>query len=183
MPITTTQRAALRKNIVAKAVSHIGDHEIGTSNTGPEVNLFQQYVGLGSQGGYSWCMAFAVYIVGKTAEGMGLKLSDTNLTRTGSCQAQADHVKPIGRLILSADVLAGNAAVSPGDLMLQYEGGAYHHTGIVETPPSQHAPMFGTIEGNSNTSGSANGTEVVRQHRDARQSVEGHPRYAFVRTC
>jgi hypothetical protein len=177
LPLTTKDR--LRQNILAKAISHLGEREVGTTNSGPEVNQFLAYVGLDP--GYSWCMAFAVYIAGRTAEQMGLRLADTNLVKTASCSAQASHARTVGALIAAADVLAGKAVVQKGDLMLMWEGGDYHHTGIVEVPPSQNAPIFGTIEGNTNDTGAREGTSVLRQRRDAREQVDGRAKYGFVR--
>jgi hypothetical protein len=182
MALTQETKDRLRLNALAKAISHLGDREIGTSNANPKkysVDDFLAYVGLAP--GYSWCMAFAVYIVGRTAEQMGLRLADTNLIKTASCSAQASHARTVGALIAAADVLAGKAVAQKGDLMLMWEGGDYHHTGIVEVAPSQNAPIFGTIEGNTNDTGAREGTSVLRQRRDAREQAEGHPKYAFVR--
>jgi hypothetical protein len=182
--LNSAQEDALRTNSVLKAVSHIGDREIGTTNANPKeysVNDFLAYVGLDP--GNSWCMAFACYVIGRTAEQMGLRLADTNLVKTGSCSVQASHARSLGVLISAVDVLAGKAVVKKGDLMVMREGNDFHHTGIVEVAPSQNAPIFGTIEGNTNDTGAREGTSVLRQRRDARDQVGGLPKYAFIRVA
>lgn len=169
--LTHDQKASLRANIVLKAIAHIGNREIGTTNEGPEVNQYLAYVNLPP--GLSWCMSFDCYIVGRTAEGMGLSFSDTTLIKTGSCSAQAAHAMAHGSLILDGNI-------SPGDLVVVYEGGDYHHTGIVVIAPDANG-VFHTVEGNSNETGAREGTEVCRQTRNANDQNEGRAKYAFLR--
>lgn len=46
--------------------------EIGTSNTGFFVNIFQKYAGLGIKGGYSWCLALMQYVIAIVCEKCGI---------------------------------------------------------------------------------------------------------------
>ena len=178
MQLTPEQNHAARLAIVAKAQSHLGEREIGFTNTGPEVNQFLAYVNVAP--GASWCMAFACFCVGRTLEGMGLCLEDSGLVKTGYCPTQADHAREEGALVTGADA-AG--VVRPGDLMLEWEASlsGYHHTGVVTDAPGEDG-AFQTVEGNSNESGAREGYEVCRQHRYATDAAsDGHPKYAFIR--
>lgn len=63
--------ATIAENIVAKALSHVGEKEDPPgSNSGPEVDKYLAYVGF--EPGNPWCAAFACYVVGMTLEQMGL---------------------------------------------------------------------------------------------------------------
>ena len=67
------------KNIVSKAISHIGEREqpLG-SNSGPEVNRYLEYAGVDTNlpaADKSWCASFASYIIGMTLLQMALQAS------------------------------------------------------------------------------------------------------------
>jgi hypothetical protein len=177
--MTDEQKAALRALIVAKAEYHLGEREIGFTNTGPQVDQFLGYVGLDP--GYAWCMAFACYVVGNSATESGFDISDTTLIKTASCSVQANHARDLGVLVGSMDVMSGATVINAGDVMLVWEGGDYHHSGIVELPPTAASGwMFSTIEGNTNQDGGSEGYEVARQRRNATAAADGHSLYAFI---
>ena len=178
MPLSPEQNHALRAEIIVKAESRIGIREIGDTNSGPEVDHYLAFVGLGP--GYAWCMAFACETTGDSAEAVGLNFEDTNLIKTGSCAAQADHARALGALI-PGNLAAGQ--VRPGDVMVVWEGGNYHHSGPVVAEPDADG-VFQSVEGNTNDNGGREGTTVLRHTRNCKDSAEdGHCKYAFVRLC
>jgi len=94
-------------NIVAKAVSHYGEREIGATNTGPQVDTYLAYVGLAP--GNPWCAAFASYTVGQTCKEMG---APSTFPRTGS----SSQIYLWGRsnARLTEDPLPGDIALEKG---------------------------------------------------------------------
>lgn len=171
-----------RSSVVSAARGYLGQHEDAAhTNHGPFVARCLAYVGLAE--GYAWCSAFACLCVGEAAQHCGLSFTNSRLIKTASVQQQVDHARTLGTALDASLVLSGKVTVCPGDLMCEYEDSLnrYAHTGIVETSPSPATPLFTTIEGNSNTDGSREGYEVVRQHRKVSDLTPGgHNKYCFI---
>lgn len=182
--LTAQQQHTLRANTIAKAVSHIGDREIGYTNTGPEVDRFLADVGLPP--GNSWCEAFGCFCVNHAALEMGILFADTALVKTGLVQAQVNHAVQHGTYVSAHDVTSGLTSLRPGDMMCEWEPALhrYAHTGLLEVVPSVTGNAFVSIEGNTDLNGSRQGFEVARQHRNAADHAsDGRPKYCFVRMC
>jgi hypothetical protein len=133
---------------LAEAHARIGveEHPRG-SNAGPEVNEYLASVGLGP--GQFWCMAFVYFCVDRAAKKLGLP---NPLTPTGSCRTQQRHAAAAGQFLTRNP--------RRNDIFLCIGGDTgYYHTGFVAGDPANG--RFPTIEGNSNTTGSANGYEVA----------------------
>jgi hypothetical protein len=121
--------------------------EEGGSNTGQAVNAILARVGL--QPGAPWCAAFIAYV------GWLLFRETWPLPMTGGCTALADVAHTAGVL---------NPIPVPGSVFVLWSPalGRYHHCGFLwdRLPNGQ----WRTIEGNTNTNGSPDGTGVyVRQ--------------------
>lgn len=147
--------ASLGRLALREAAARIGVREqpLG-SNSGPLVNIYLASVGLPP--GNSWCAAFVFYCVDAAAKKAG---ASNPLPRTGSCSALFRYAQRNGLLVSSPQA---------GDIFLCIGGETGHyHTGFVADDPS--GGRFPTIEGNSNTDGSANGYEVA--HRQAGRKI------------
>lgn len=130
---------AIGLRIVAKAVSHIGEREIGDSNTGPQVDKYLAYVGLDP--GQEWCAAAACYWVGTTLVQIGLPTYAH--PKTGS--TGAIHVWGINHA-----ATVGRTSVFPGCvgcLIDHTTNTGYRHTVLVRTV-DHAAGTFTTVEGN-----------------------------------
>ncbi|MEO7718735.1 MAG: CHAP domain-containing protein [Capsulimonas sp.] len=174
--MSAAEKAARLQAVIAKATAYIGTKEdpIG-SNRGRDVDRF--LLAANCAPGNSWCMAFVVAMFAwcNYTDVNGVKI----LIPTASCQAQANHARGLGLLVSADDA---RTALQPGWVMLVWEGGGYHHAGIV-TAYNPFLGTFETIEGNTNTTGGREGTCVARQRRRIRDLNEGRAKYAFIRTA
>ncbi len=188
--ITPTQKATFRKNVVAKALSHVGEEEQPRySNRSAFVDACNKYVGNGL--GNPWCIAMACYVAGMTATSMTLTFQDTELAKTGYCPKEYTHAKAQGTAIDPRMVVAGTARVQAGDIMLEFihsEDGGHlpHHAEIVITPPSKGKSAFVTVGGNTLPDGfvgnESEGYGVFKKQRNCTDTIAGgHPKYVFVR--
>jgi len=139
--------ADLGEKALAFAKTQVGIKEqpLG-SNRGPEVDSYLASVGL--EPGNFWCVAFVYYCANEAAR----RLDRPNpLPKTGSCSRLYTWAKENGLLVSKPE---------PGDIFLCIGGETGHyHTGFMAGPIS--SDRFPTIEGNSNSDGSANGIEVA----------------------
>jgi len=156
VPVADTASAGLLAKALAVAVSQIGVVEQPPfSNRGPEVDLYLRTVGLNPVGQhYSWCMAFVYWCFNEAAKSLGIK---NPLVKTAGCLngwngATCPKIK-------MADAVNNPALVKPGFIFIIDHGHGNGHTGIVE---SVNGGIINTIEGNTNSDGSANGYGVLR---------------------
>jgi hypothetical protein len=148
-PAVDLGEAALKE---ARARVGVSERPLG-SNAGPEVNQYLQRVGL--EPGRFWCLAFVYYCVDEACKKLG---RSNPLPRTASCSQIYQWARDHGRLA---------ARPAPGDVFLCIGGETGHyHSGLVDGPVK--SARFPTVEGNSNTDGSANGVGVVRRPRGRR---------------
>lgn len=144
------------------AQGELGVREVGSSNSGQRVDQYLASTGL--DGGAPWCAAFVVWCIQRAAA--SLKLPSA-FPRTAYCPTIAGWAKGLGCL---------HTTPADGDVFLKYGtvNGVYRasHTGFVL---AANGTKFATIEGNSNTTGSREGTSVVRLNRIASE------RFRFVR--
>jgi hypothetical protein len=125
-------------NIVAKANSHLGEHEIPDgSNAGPQVNTFLSYVGLDP--GAPWCAAFACYVVGMTLAEMNLNLDHP---QTGSSGAISSWGRVHGCVVGEDDIQPGDL----GELIDPDSSTGFEHTVIASHKLDDNT--WATIEGN-----------------------------------
>ena len=142
------------KPLVALALKFImgeeGVEEVGRSNWGDAVSQFLAAVGWTTPA--PWCCALACWSIREACRQMhylGLPVP-----MTASCELMREFAR-------SKDLLFDTP--QPGDLMLVLgSNGLAHHTGMVQGVDGN---LFWTVEGNSNQDGSAEGFEVVPQHR------------------
>lgn len=133
---------------IARSQIGVKEQPLG-SNAGPQVNAYLKSVGLGP--GYFWCAAFVYWCFQQAAD--QLKVPNTMLRSASSSDLFA-WAKQTGRLVTRPQ---------KGDIFLVRGGERTHyHTGMVDDVVDGNGRMP-TIEGNSNTDGSANGIEVAHR--------------------
>ncbi len=177
----TPRQTAILHAILTFALSNLGVAEspVG-SNWGLKVRMFLASVGILRPA--AWCCAFACWCLKKAGAIPGI------ITSTGYVPALVGEATRRGTLIKAGDVAAGQADVYPGYLVAFWETfpdpklNGWHHVGILKEAPDADG-HYTTVEGNSNTSGSREGYEVVLQHRNIHlHSADGHVRCCFIRT-
>lgn len=130
-------RAALiGKNIVSKAISHIGEMECPMgSNSGREVNRYLEYAGVDISAPASekaWCASFACYIIGMTLLQMALSLLHPNTPSSHEMVnwgINHDTIIADPKRALPGDVVI----LAGGDGEAAQDGKSYHHTLLLES--------------------------------------------------
>lgn len=117
------------------------------SNWGPQVKQYLRAGGILSPA--PWCCAFVVWCFRQA--GIGSK----TLPTTASCSFLLGWARENGKIVKDPQ---------PGDifLLLRKGGNSAFHTGLVRNVSKLY---FGTVEGNSNASGSSEGYAVVQRTR------------------
>lgn len=147
----------LGRLVVAYAKQHLaqGPIEIGGENRGPWVRLYMH----GKDGReYPWCAGFATHLLEQSAQNLKTPMP---VPYEWGCDELAAAGKK-ANIFLRPTSPAQFNTVSPGSLFLIRKGDAnWQHTGIVEAVDLETG-TFMSVEGNSNTNGSAEGYEVTR---------------------
>lgn len=144
--------------VLTIAQSQVGVEERPrNSNWGPEVKQYLRSGGIAVPA--PWCMAFVVWCHRMA----GIK--GKSLPTTASCSFLLNWARENGRLVKDPQ---------PGDIFLLLRRGGHtsFHTGIVRNVSKF---WYGTVEGNSNASGSPEGYAIVQRTRSRLARV------AFVR--
>lgn len=128
------------------AQSKEGVREATGANDGTEVEKYLKSVGLGK--GFSWCMAFVYWCYEQAAQQLKVK---NPLVKTGGCMKQWNET-----------TCKKSKAPQIGSIFIMDLGGGAGHTGIVT---AVRGDVVDTIEGNTNTNGSANGDGVYKRSR------------------
>lgn len=140
------------------AVSQLGVKEL-PQNKGPKVKLYLASVGLSE--GFSWCAAFVYWCFDQAAK----ELKITNpAVKTGGVLRHWQMTRGIKVKI-----------PRPGDMFILDHGKGLGHTGFVRTV-DLISKTYTTIEGNSNSTGSREGTEVCSNSRKI-SAAKGFIRY------
>jgi len=130
-------------------LAQVGVKEV-PDNSGPAVAEFLGSVHLDT--GYAWCMAFIYWAYQRAAAELGV---NNPLVKTGGCIRQANeidkkYIVPEGEKPQRGDI----AIIDLGE----GKGHVFAVTGL-------HDDNVGTVEGNTNTNGSANGDCVYERTR------------------
>ena len=162
---TTINGGGLRDTLLKVAHLHCDKHPIelqinGSQNLGPWVRSYCQ----GNEGNdWLWCMGFVQTIFDQATEVLGEDFT-TIMPLTYSCDVVAQHAKQKQQFIANSDVRNNPGRVKPGDIFLvQKTSNDWVHTGIIS---GVNGDCFETIEGNTNTGGSSNGTGVFKRARN-----------------
>ena len=143
----------LGEKAVECALRSVGVHEEGGDNHGPAVKKYLASVGLPE--GSPWCAAFVYYKVQQAASELGVHFS---YPKTGLVQAVVSWAREHGHLSRTPEV---GMAVAIWHKNLN----RYAHIGLItKVEKGERFTTIETVEGNSNSDGSRNGTAVV-QHR------------------
>lgn len=135
--------------VVEIATGELGVREIGTSNTGREVNRYLASVGLGP--GYPWCAAFVYWCYEKACKEQDIP----------NPLPKSAYVPDYFNWANRNDLLTRQP--EPGDLVVFYNTalGRYAHIGLVRSVGAK----VRTVEGNTNLSGSRSGIGVFSLER------------------
>lgn len=152
------EKTNLRDAILFVAQEHLArrPREFGGDNRGPWVRAYCR----GKDGPeYRWCAGAALTIVEQAAALLGVPMP---VAFTLGCDELARDAKEKGRLTHDP------ARARPGDLFLCYRKTAsgaldYYHVGIAA---GLRPSTMGTLEGNTNDDGSANGYEFTQRTRN-----------------
>jgi hypothetical protein len=151
----------LRDLTVAYARQHLAQHpiEIGGQNCGPWVRLYMA----GNEGPqWPWCAGFATWVLRQACRTLDLAMPHPYAF---GCDYLAG-VAQASRRLLRPKTAADLSTLQPGFLFLVRKANSrWEHIGIVESIDGE---VITTIEGNTNDSGSAEGYEVCRRMRAAR---------------
>jgi len=145
-------------NITAMNImlSQVGVKEEG-NNMGQAVRSFLKSVGLG--GGYSWCMALVYWVYEQASIDLGIP---NPLIRTGGVLRQWNEINKKYK----------HSTPAVGDIFIIDLGKGAGHTGIVT---GIEGANIKTVEGNTNTNGSANGDGVYERVRK-QSTIKGYIR-------
>lgn len=113
---------------------------------------------------FKWCAGFVQTILDQVASAHGRSFT-TLMPQTLSCDVLAMSGQQSGRLISNAALLKNPARMQPGDLFLLRYANApdWYHTGIIIRVDGD---VVETIEGNTDSKGSSNGTAVFTRVRN-----------------
>ena len=168
-PVTEAPNSLLAA-VLNVARSNIGVMEVPPgSNNGHEVNIFQDAVN--APHGSAWCMAFVYWCFNQACVAAG---RNNPLYKTGAVMEQWSRTT--GTKILAANARINTGLVLPGQVFIIATGGGHGHTGFIEKVENG---LLTTIEGNTNTSGSSEGTGVFRRIARTISSInEGFIQYS-----
>jgi peptidoglycan hydrolase-like protein with peptidoglycan-binding domain len=148
--------------VVKVGRQHTAQHpiEVGGANSGPWVRMYMD--GLeGAQ--WLWCAGFVFFLIGQACALLGKPLP---MAKTYSCDVVAERAKSAGKFLseTGASTPAGKAKIVPGSLFLvRASKFDWTHVGMVT---KADADTFATLEGNTDSGGSANGFEAVERVRN-----------------
>ncbi|WP_372622564.1 peptidoglycan-binding protein [Falsiroseomonas sp.] len=150
---------ALAEAALAVARTQIGVTETPPgSNRGPEVERYLASVGLG--GGFAWCAAFVHWCGEEGAKQAGLA---NRVPRTAGVLEMWRRAQRDGLPCVTAEAAREQPGlVTAGMVFIMRFSATTGHTGFVE---ARDSGRLVTIEGNSNDSGSREGTGVFRLTR------------------
>jgi CHAP domain/Putative peptidoglycan binding domain len=154
VPSTTPTLNPLFKKVLEIASGEVGTMEnpIG-SNAGVRVEEYLASVDLGK--GFAWCVAFLYFCFEKASQ----ELHGINpLVKTAGVLDLWARAKC--RKIVTPDFVNNPSLIKPGYIFIISTGNGHGHTGIVE---SVEGGFLTTIEGNTNDTGSPEGTGVFRR--------------------
>jgi hypothetical protein len=143
---------------VARTQIGVMEKPVG-SNSGPEVDQYLASAGLPP--GNFWCMSFVHWCFDQAAK--KAKIANP-FPHTGGCLDAWNRVRAAtpARILTAGQAAADPTLVKPGFVFILDHGGGNGHTGFVA---GQAGGALRTIEGNSNTTGSANGVGVFELNR------------------
>lgn len=142
----------LERQLIIEAGNQLGVTEATGHNDGPAVETYLKSVGLGK--GYAWCMAFVYWCAKQAAAKLGLvnPLKETGGVLDEWQSGRGTHI----------------AIPEEGCIFIMHHPTGYH-TGIV-TGVFPNG-LLHTIEGNTNSDGSREGTSVLRKTRYVKDMV------------
>lgn len=145
------------------AQSQVGELEKPEgSNWGHPVQDYLAAVGINEPA--SWCMAFMYWCFDQACKTLGI--TSNPLTHTGGVVHAWQVAYPQHKIVSDPQ---------PGDIFIMDFGSGHGHTGMVETVNADGS--LGTIEGNTDVTGSPEGVGVFRRTRHFVKPIVGFLRY------
>lgn len=118
---------------------------------------------------FKWCAGFVQTVLDQVASARGRAFTAI-MPQTLSCDVLAMSGQQTGRLISNATLLNNPSRMQPGDVfLLRYPNAPdWYHTGLIIRIDGD---VVETIEGNTDTKGSSNGTAVFARVRNYRKTT------------
>lgn len=156
-PITPAAGATVGGLAVLHAKAHLAAsaRELDDPNSGPWVRL---YMGGNEGEPWPWCAGFVGFVVRQALEDLRLRVAPFRLSYGCTQMARAAQLE---RRFLSGREAVGKLRAGCV-FVVPKQGGGWSHTGIVT---DAHGDEFECIEGNTNESGSREGTCVKARSR------------------
>jgi hypothetical protein len=159
VPITTAASDQFLNTVIKIAAGEEAKHVVEVplySNRGPEVDAYLRRAGTDPPA--YWCCAFVYWCFDEASKKLGCS---NPMVKTAVCLDHWKRSVPKGaKRIPAQEAIDNPALVKPGMVFIVDHGGGNGHTGLVE---KASGALLTTIEGNTNTSGSANGYGVFRR--------------------
>lgn len=149
----------LAEKLVALAKKEVGVEEVDGTNTGPRVNEYKAATDLPPKSPWPWCAAFICWLIreamkdGKYTFARPVTAGAWDFENWSRRQDNSTQTKKPHR----GDIL-------PGDIVIF----TFSHIGLATTKPDENG-MIGTIEGNTDASGSREGGGVFAKRRKLSQ--------------
>jgi len=118
---------------------------------------------------FKWCMGFVQTVLDQVAAGQGRQFTAI-MPKTLSCDVLALSGRQTGRLTENTLIRRDPSRIKPGDVfLLRFQGvDDWFHTGVITRVDDD---VVETIEGNTDTKGSSNGTGVFARVRNFRKTT------------
>ena len=143
------------------SLQHTAQHplEVGGPNSGPWVRTYLGFEGSGAL----WCAGFVCYALEAAGRTLGIA---PPIASSFSCDTLADRAKVAGKFVSGAKIRSGaipkSKLVGGSFFLVARTSTDFTHVGIVS---HADASTFDTVEGNTNSGGSSNGTEATERAR------------------
>jgi CHAP domain/Putative peptidoglycan binding domain len=157
-PVTSTTSPMLTQVLVV-AAGEIGIMEVPLgSNRGPKVDIYVSTTGLDPASGPAWCACFVYWCFFTACNSLSIPNPCVRTAGVLDHWALANSV-PSARRILPAEAQAQPSLIVPGTLFLLRTSSTTGHMGFIQAVQGN---QLTTVEGNTNTNGSREGTGVFQ---------------------
>lgn len=149
----------LAEKLVALAKKEVGVEEIDGTNCGPRVNVYKSATNLPPNEAWPWCAAFICWLVQQAM--IGGTYTFKRPTTAGAWDFENWSLKQDNSTQTKKPT---RGDILPGDIVIF----TFSHIGLATTKPDENG-IIGTVEGNTDSSGSREGGGVYAKRRKLSQ--------------